>query len=309
MDYYKEYNRIRKNLLQQARRHGINVVNIPTARQLLLQTGKKKILKSQVTSISKQKQSLQTIVKTKPTSKTPAISVKTLRAPKSIRKKVTDTKPKSQKKPKTSKPKTSKTTPSQYDKSILEELKKHTTEITKVDNDGILIDKFNGTELGYAGFTPIEDVAEYMFETYYNTENGSLDLPVHYVEGVSELDSFISDLWDKLTRVQDDIAEGGHGASRYALETVSKLLTKFEKMKEEDWVKSYQMYQLMEEPIKRYIDEALYYIKEATEHGRSIGIIAKLLNMEEEDIENFDLSVLENSEYDVESVYSEYLDS
>ena len=297
MDYYSEYNRIRKNLMQQARRHGIHVTPIPTARQLLLQTGKKKITKSQVKTITTQKKSLQTIVKSQPKFKSKTIKVQTLRVPK----------PKSSE-PKVRKKKSSLTQkthamPKSYYKQVSKE---HSHEYTTVTSEGILIDKFTKEELGYAGFVPDETVGKHIYEKYYDKENEKFNKS--YTETVSEVEMFISDIQSRLTQAFEDLNDKTvhNGASPYAIPAIQSMLDKFETMTKTDWDNAYIKFTKLQEPVKRYIDDALYYIGEANDHARAFGVIANLFGMDEDEISNVDLSEIESGEYDIEEEYTDF---
>ena len=84
------------------------------------------------------------------------------------------------------------------------------------------------------------------------------------------------------------------------------MLNQFEEMSKTNWAAAYTKFKELDEPVKRYIDDALYYIGEANDHARAFGVIANLFGMDEKEISNMDLSALESGEYDIEEEYADF---
>lgn len=266
MDYYSEYNRIRRNLLQQARRHGIKVVNIPTARQLLLETGKKKVNKSQLKTLTTQKKSLQAIIRTKP-NKTNKISVQTLRTP-SIKNKKSESPKRKSKKP---------------NKIIDYDAigKKHQTKYTKVTNEGLVIDKYTGETIGYAAFTDSSTIGEYLYKHYGDVDTGEIKLPKEYRNSdftdIYELQYFKDFIKSKLQIATDDLNDSSKHASIQGIHEVSLA---FERFSNAAWKTANEKYKKLGDVVKTYLDDALYYTGNNENHYRAIKLICDIFEVD-----------------------------
>lgn len=247
--------------MQQAKRHGINVTPIPTARQLLLQTGKKKITKSQVKTLSTQKKSLQTIVKSQPKTKQSHIKVQTLKPPKPLRKK------------------TSGSTHKKPNYSAIN--KQHQTKFVKISKEGLFIDKLNGNVIGPTTVTDEEDIGKYIYDNYADKETGNINLPVQYQKSeftdVYELQTFMQFISSKIQQATDDLNDSSKHASLQGIREVSEA---FKKLSEDEWKEAFKKYDLLGDEVKSYLDEALYYTGSGMEnHYRAIKIVCDILEL------------------------------
>jgi len=298
MDLYKEYNRIRRNLMRQAKYHNINITKIPTAKQLISQTGKSNITKSDIKTISTQKQSLQAIVKTKPKKVSP-ISVQTFR-PKS--KKI--------KKPPVEKPKKSKktklATPAKRGKKPNYEnyYKRYGTQYTQVTTQGMVIDRFTGDIIGSALFSSNEELGKYLYETYRDKKTKRMRNPEGYNinKAVRELEMFKYYIQNRIDSAFADYNRGGKGASYFGIDTVQKALDSFNK---EDWKDAYERYEKYGDIAKEYLDQALYYTSQLSDHARAIVVMCGVLDLS---IEDFDIDEAENTFYEYDDVMARYGD-
>lgn len=301
MDLYKEYNRIRRNLMRQAKYHNISITKIPTAKQLISQTGKSKISKSDIKSISTQKQSLQIIVKSKP--KTSNISVKEFKPSSKMGKKPKIIKePKKYKKPKPKKPSTGKRgrTPNYYNY-----YQKYGSTYTEVTSTGMLIDKMTGEEIAPSLFASGEEIGKYIYEKYRDKQKRKMILPYkHGIDAaVSEYELFVKSIQDKIDEAFDyyqSYSRNRSDLSKFGMDVVQKALDKF---KEQDWQQAYKRYEEKNYMLRQYLDQALYYTNEISDHARAIVMVLKILDL---NVEDFDFDEAENFTYDMGDVLAEY---
>lgn len=263
------------------------VTGVPTARQLLLQTGKKNISKSQVKSITKTKQTFTNLVHTQIKDKTPRVKLQSLRLPKQ---KVTISEV----------PKIKKNSMQFKYKEIS---KKHSSKFTKVTEDGFLIDKFRGKVIGHASFVTDEEIGQYIYENYKNDQTGRIKLPEVYtnkkLKKVYEVESFKEYLKARIESARNDLFDKTSAISSPALDMIER---QFEVFKQEDWNTSYRKWKKFGSVIKQYIDEALYYGGSEPEHYRAIKIISEILGSPIKDI---DLERMEDTDYS-EDIFDEY---
>lgn len=296
MDLYKEYNRIRRNLMRQAKYHNISITKIPTAKQLISQNSQSKITKSNIKTLTTQKQSLQTIIKSTLKTKIKDIKIKT-----------TVPKPKEAKVPRKSKTKKSKSTGGvrgrkpDYEKYY----KKYGTAYTEVTSTGEIIDRYTGEEITNALFASSEEIGKYIYDKYRDKKKRKMISPSKYDinDAVSEYELFVKGIQDKIDEVFDyyqSYSRNRSDLSKFGMDVVQKALDKF---KEQDWVKAYERYEQSGTMLKQYLDQALYYTNEISDHARAIVMVLKILDL---NVEDFDFDEAENFTYDMGDVLSEY---
>lgn len=300
MDLYKEYNRIRRNLMRQAKYHNIGITKIPTAKQLLSQTGKSKISKSDIKVISTQKQSLHTIIKSTPKVKN-KISVTTFRTPK-----IKPNKPKEVKEPKPRKSR-AKSNPSKRGKKPNYEkyYSKYGTTYTKTTSEGLVIDRFTGEEIGYSLFATKEEIGKYIYDKYRDKNKRKMTSPLDYDvnKAASEYELFVKHVQDRVTQAfeyYEEYSKGRKDISKFGIETIQKALTEFKKR---DWQEAYKRYDEMGTMLKQYLDQALYYTNEISDHARAIVTVLKILDL---DVEDFNFDDIENATFDMGDILEEY---
>ena len=285
MDYYSEYNRIRRNLIRQAKYHNIKITHIPTARQLLKETGKKEITKANLKTISVQKQSFKKLITPKNTKiKIPNIKIPKVKNPKKENKSITkyanSSSAKRGRKP-------------NYKKYA----SRYGTVFTKTSSEGYTVDKFNGEVLGYSGTVTDEELGKYIYDNYRDEKTKKVNLPEQYKspKKIHEIEYFKYDIQQRINSAFADLQAGGKGASGFGIEVIQNKIDEFSPS---DWLDAYDRFSHMSSIVQQYIDEALYYTEQVSDHTRAIVIISNILDI---DVNDFNIEEAENSFYDYES--------
>lgn len=257
MDLYREYNRLRKNLLQSARYHNIPVVGLPTARNL-----GHNVTISDIKQIQTKRESLKIISKTTSKYSTPKVTIGSI--PKS--------KPKSTK---TSKPKSIKTTKTKKEKapkSYANIYKKFGSRYVAVSGSHI-VDTQTGTEIA----STLDPNADEVVGLYLHSTYGKDKYKKSEAKNVYEFELFKIQLQNRIDLAFEDYNSRDYkrrGASLEALETLQTLVNK---MNNEDLGKAYLRYKKYSSEIKNYLDDALYYTT-SDSHARALMIVTELLD-------------------------------
>ena len=317
IDWFKEYNRIRRNMLQQSRRHNIEPPKILTATQLQKQSGKK-ISKSDVVNIEKRRADYHTVIQavdtkhTKSTIKLNYIPKKSspFKPPTTVKKKKSPAAKSSSKpkKTKSSKPKTQATPTVQTvsrqeteEKDYKDIYAKYGSEFTVVTNTGDIVDRFTGEVLGVSQYSEFaaEDIGKYLDEKYGGDNN--FESPYDKAKGnVSQLDAFVDYIQARVDKAIEDSDLGLHG-SRQAAKNIQDALNEFDrkmndKENHEGLVRAAERYDKFETQIKEYLDEAIYYAENGKdESSRHLIALAKIMDLLDLD---FDTSNLNFNNYD-----------
>lgn len=250
-DLYKEYNRIRKQILMQARYYKIEKPNFPTAKQL-----GREVQKSDIQILST-------------TRKLYIEPIKLARKATRITKQnIVFNEEKPKKKRLTNK----------------QAYKKYSSRFTAINQDGIVIDKITGAELGYASELTAEEIGKYIKSRYEST---SYQRPMlsEETEEVFELAAFKQEIQNRINAAAQDMMTGKHGSQR-GIDAIQTALNKFD---DADWKKAYSQYKSLVDEIRQSLDEALYYAKSEQDHLRAIQVATDLLSLKK-DATNFDAS-------------------
>ena len=282
MDSYKEYNRLRKNLLQRAKYHNIKLLNIPTARYIAVNG---KVPKKYVEKLARESKRLEREAKS-PT----RIRVQTLREPH---------KKANLSRPSTSKTSTPKSTIEQYDNVYYydgEEVdyqtwtnktsarkvklyKEHGSEFIATTMEGRLIDKYTGDDLGSALDTDSETLGNYLEIHYWSDADNTLVPPSsHNIMPISESVMFFSFIQQRIDIAFNDYLNRSNGGRKGAsLDGIHQIQSALNSMKAEDIAKAVERYNAYSDEIKNYLDDALYYTSIQDDHYRALEIIMDLM--------------------------------
>lgn len=259
MDLYREYNRLRKNLLQSARYHNIPVVGLPTARNL-----GHNVTISDIKQIQTKRESLKVISKTTSKYSAPKVTIGSI--PKSKPKSTKTSKPKSPKAPKLKKEKSQKSYANIY--------KKFGSRYTAVSGTHI-VDTSTGMEIA-STLDPNADeiVGGYLHELYGKDKYKRSESETNKLY---EFEMFKIYLQNKVDMAFADYTSRDYkrrGASLEGLETINALIDKLNK---QDLETAFKKFQLYSDEIKNYLDDALYYTT-SDSHARALSIITALLD-------------------------------
>lgn len=282
MDSYKEYNRLRKNLLQRARYHNIKLLNIPTAKHIAVNG---KVPKKYVEKLARESERLKREAKS-----SIRIRVQTLREP--HKKAILS-------RPSTSKISTPKSTTEQYDSGYYyngEEVdyqtwanktserkvklyKEHGSEFIATTMEGRLIDKYTGDDLGSALDTDSETLGNYLETHYWSDADNTLVPPSsHNIMPLSESVMFFSFIQQRIDIAFNDYLNRSNGGRKGAsLDGIHQIQSALNSMKAEDIAKAVERYNAYSDEIKNYLDDALYYTSIQDDHYRALEIIMDLM--------------------------------
>lgn len=293
MDSYKEYNRLRKNLLQRARYHNIKNLNIPTARQIAV---KGKVTKKQFETLSKESRRLSKEVKA--TKIISSVRVATLRQPH----KKADI-PQSKRKTKsTTLPKTTFEVSSannyEYDENeyyyneareerirdvaknyYIDIYKKYGSQFTSVTTEGRIIDLYTGEDLGSALTADARELGKYIDTYYYSTDENKITPPkTHTALPLSESVMFYSFIQQRIDIAFNDYLNRSNGGRKgSSLDGIHQIQSALNSMKAEDLTSAIERYNAYSDEIKNYLDDALYYTSIQDDHYRALEIIMDLM--------------------------------
>lgn len=270
MDLYREYNRIRRNILRIAKRHGIEISSMPTARQL-----GRNIKMSDVKTIKSQHQSIKTITAKKPKYK--PISTKI-----SIPKKAEN---KAEKKDVKSKVKTAKTpkpksiTKPKQQKSYSNIYKKFGSRYVAIANNGMIIDIKKGVEI----VSPLDEnaseiVGKYLHDTYGAEKYKKVST------SISELEMFKIYVQNRIDASMADYLSRDYKRRGSSQDGVFTIQAALDKMKNEDLATAKKRFDLYSSEIKNYLDDALWYTSPEGDHDRALAIVCELLSVPLEDV-------------------------
>lgn len=299
IDWFKEYNRIRKNLFQQSRRHNIEPPKILTAKQLQKQSGKL-ITRVDVENLERKRVDYQSVLQAVDARHTKSTIKLKYIAPKAKPVKVN----KPSKKKSSSKTRTVKSVKGEKDYTDI--YKQYSSEFTVVTNTGDIVDRFTGEVLGVSQYSDFaaEDIGRYIDEKYGGDNN--FESPYDKAkEDVSQLDAFVDYIQARVDKAIEDSDLGLHG-SRQAAKNIQDMLNEFEKKmndkeNHEGLVRAAERYNKFETEIKEYLDEAIYYAENGRdESSRHLIALAKIMDLLDLD---FDTSNLNFNNYDA-TVYS-----
>lgn len=281
MNLYNEYNRIRKNMLQNARRHNLPKPSIPTAKQL-----GRRIKISDIHSINRQKrQQLKLISKQSSTSIVTKIKVPSAKIPKS-----------SAKKSNFSIPRTS-----------IEAFDKYATRFTATDQDGNVINKKTGEVIASSVFATKEVVGQHILDNF-TEEDFKLDDNVSIPTEIELLKQYLE---QRVRQAHEEIQSQHRtsiyyqfgGGSKVARDELTDAIENFDakpileaisKMGEKEAQEAMKRFYSYTDEIRNYIDIALFYTSDYTEgeHARALDYILDMLQLPITDViikDNYDL--------------------
>lgn len=292
MNLYNEYNRIRKNMLQNARRHNLPKPSIPTAKQL-----GRRIKISDIHSINRQKrQQLKLISKYTSTSIGTKIKVPSAKIPKSQAKKSNFKIPKS---------------PS-------EAYEKYGSRFIKVDSNGNVVDRKNNKVITTTLFATKDVMGNYILERI-NEGDYRLEEEVSLPTEIELLKEYlIQRIQQAFDEIQSEHRTSTYyqfgGGSKVAIDELTDavnnlnandLIQAIQNMTPEKAQQAMERFNSYTDEIRNYIDIALFYTSEYTEgeHTRALDYILDMLQMplstvverDNYDLPEFDLDYGEES--------------
>lgn len=272
MDLYREYNRIRRNILRIAKRHGIEVLSLPTARQL-----NKKITLSDVKTITSQHQSIKAITAKKPKD-TPLTKISSHK----IRKRKVEQKTKKSKIKKYAKIRTknlNKPKVEKKEKTYAGIYKKFGARYTAVANNGMIIDTRKGIEIT----SPLEPNADEIVGKYLHDTYGS-EKYKKPSSSISELEMFKIYIQNRIDASMADYLSRDYKRRGSSQDGVFSVQAALDKMKNEDIATAKKRFDLYSSEIKNYLDDALWYTTADGDHDRALAIVCELLTIPLEDV-------------------------
>ena len=283
-DLYKEYNKVRKQILMQARYYNIEKPVFPTAKQLGREVQSSDI---QILKTTKQLY-IQPIKMARKVARIPKTNINlNIKVPK--KRKI----------------------------SAKQAYKRYGTRFTAIDQEGNVIDKISGEKLGHASTITEEEIGKHIKSEYESTGYERPRINEETAE-VLELEMFKKEIEARLSAAAQDMLYGLHGSQK----GVDEITTAFQQFKEllesqdeEDLKAAYEQYRNMVDEIRQALDEALYYSQSEQDHLRAIRIATDLLslkktktdfNAQDYDIDELDLNYFEDYQYGRLYKYTKY---
>lgn len=266
MDTFNEYNRIRRNLMQSARRHDIKIKKIPTAREIKL-SGKP--INKQYEKLNKEYARVVNLIANKTSKKNK--SKKQVAKPKTPASKAPDMYlydgdyiPHQESIVKTQKSKL---------------YKEKGSEFIAISLEGRVVDKFTGQDLGSALDADSEYLGGYLESKYWSDIENTIVPPKSYdPTPISESVMFFSFIQQRIDLAFNDYLNRSNGGRKGAsLDGIHQIQSALNSMKAEDIAKAVERYNAYSDEIKNYLDDALYYTSIQDDHYRALEIIMDLM--------------------------------
>lgn len=266
MDFYKEYNRVRKNMMARARRRGISLVNIPTAKQLSASLNKT-IGKAELNKIKKRSKTLDKLI---------IKSTKSRRLPSTY-----DTPSQTSRRhygapsPSSIKRHKSTTTPPETIEQYKEVYDKYGTDFLSQTIEGRIIDKITGDDIASSLDATPEELGKHIVDNYYDSESDDIKLPSSYSsDNVYELQMFFAFIQDRVNSAFNDYLS--RSRSDVSLQGISLMQELLSTTKTEDLATALARYEMCSDEIKTYLDDVLHYTPISDDHYRAMEIVADL---------------------------------